>query len=355
MNEIKVLDQLVVFVLEICCWTGTKKLKPEDLGLTEKQLPPKELAQLGFHRLVNPKNLTWQGKYKRQAERACLEAGSRFIGGYAVPTSSSEVLAAKLNAIGEKYLAERASLLANLEVSVQKWQEENPGWEKLIRNSDLSPERIQYAISWKVRPIKVTPVGGMEEGLNEEVNALAGQVRHEIRVAAKRTWEESYKGKNEVGQKALRPLRTLRNKLNGMAFLDGELADLVTLIDQGLEGLPKSGPIKGADLLKIEGVIMCLASYDGVPLISSVEYDTTTEDTEETTTTEETIEEQPEFIVPDVKGTVPMVVAFTPKETIEGPTEEVADIEYIPEEANIESEENEPVIQTTFADAAGWF
>ena len=95
MQTQQVLQQVVCFSLEeISLWGARKKLRTEDLKLTQGDvLPPKDLASLGSKKIFNPKALAKFEALKKRAHVACGRVGIRFMGGYAVPESVADDLA----------------------------------------------------------------------------------------------------------------------------------------------------------------------------------------------------------------------------------------------------------------------
>jgi hypothetical protein len=94
------LDQLQVVKLNIRLWTSSKKLRPEDLKLADGTvLPPDTLASLGTKKTVDPKQLLEFTRIKKEAERICLEAGTRFIGGFANPADEIPRIVNELDAL----------------------------------------------------------------------------------------------------------------------------------------------------------------------------------------------------------------------------------------------------------------
>jgi hypothetical protein len=63
-----------------------------------------------------------------------------------------------------------------------------------------------------------------------------------------------------VGQKTVRPLRAMLEKIEGLVFLEPGLNELVTGIRSTLVNLPKTGPIKGGDFAALCGVIHLLGN-----------------------------------------------------------------------------------------------
>ena len=122
-------DQLVFVNLDITCWSGKKRLTPEDLGLDRAQLPPETLVSLGEKQLIDPEALKAFGSIRSAARRRCLAVGTRFLSGYAVPVAKAPALLAELDALGQRYQDARAAFLAGYHGQLAAWtQQQPPEW-----------------------------------------------------------------------------------------------------------------------------------------------------------------------------------------------------------------------------------
>lgn len=87
---------------------------------------------------------------------------------------------------------------------------------------------------------------------------LAGALYDEVASESREFVRQSLAGRDAVAQKFLRPVRAIREKLAGLAFLDPAIAPLVGSIDEVLAATPKKGMIDGASLAALRGVVMLL-------------------------------------------------------------------------------------------------
>lgn len=85
---------------------------------------------------------------------------------------------------------------------------------------------------------------------------------HEIAVDANLLVEQSLLGKEQVTRNALRPIKRIRDKLDGLSFLDHRVAPVVTTIDDLLGKIPNRGTIEGSLLQEILATAMLLADPD---------------------------------------------------------------------------------------------
>ena len=266
----KTLDQIVCLMLDITLWTGRKKLELSDLkNVDRSQIPPDKLASLGSKRIVDPDNLKIFNTLKKRAERACKAVGSRLLGGYAIPESRLNELVGELEGIRAEFDQARQEFVQSYDNAVEEWVKVNPEWEVSIRSAIDPLSTIQRQIRYSYQAFKVEELGGSfapdaQKGLQEVVAGLGGQLLHEIHQQAKAAWEQSYAGKSEVGQKALRPLAAMADKLEGLSFVDGRVSTMVENIRDCLQAMPKSGVISGQHFNAVAGVLSMLQDPRGI-------------------------------------------------------------------------------------------
>ncbi|HPJ97326.1 MAG TPA: DUF3150 domain-containing protein [Syntrophales bacterium] len=283
-QTINILDNIRIIMLDIRLWTGRRHLAPEDLKLSGKNLPPSSLVSLGSKLVIDPESLTSFSNLKRSAERAILAVGSKFLGGYAIPISNLDTLMSELQKLKEEFSAKKELFLAHYEEAVKGWITANPGWESVIENAAVDPDYVRNALHFSVQVFNVTPAKECPEGLTEEVTGLAAQLRREIQQHAESTWRHSFKGRSEVGQKALRPIRAMIKKIEGLVFLEPELQGLVNSLAQTLDAIPKKGTVKGRQLTEAVGILAILGAVpDG-----SGQFQAETENTSEEESSDET-------------------------------------------------------------------
>jgi hypothetical protein len=287
-----ILDQMILVVLNISLWQGRKALKIADLalnGIDVDKLPPGTLATLGSKRIISPDAVKVFKALKRSAKTLCMKNGVRFAGdGYAVPREKVEELSQELKRLKGEFESAKASFMLIYVEEVEKWIASNqPEWAPIIRAAVDSPNHIQKAISFNFAALDVKAPEEVEEnGLHEEVNSLYGQLCHEVRLAARRAFENSFVGKQEITHKTLRPIKFIREKLAGLLFLEPSIAETIQIIDDTLEKLPVEGTIKGTDLNMVAGLVGRQLANMGRPV--TVEH-VREEDSDEETDPEETI------------------------------------------------------------------
>ncbi|NDV24726.1 DUF3150 domain-containing protein [Desulfovibrio sp. JC022] len=257
-TRITVLNHILALNLDVNIWSARKKLTPYDFG--ETQLPPEELASLGSKRVCNPEDLRIFGTLKSRAFNMLDRHGVRFLGGWAIPEKVAEEITNELVAIQKEFFAAKEEFLSRYDQAVQDWIRLHPGWEKLIGSSTVSAEYVRSRIGfkWQFFKLAAPDKNSVKKGLKEEVNNLGFTLFDEIAKAATDTWNRCYAGKVKVSHKALSPLRSIHDKLNGLSFVDPRVLPITDLLQTAFEKIPSRGFIRNENLLMLQGVVSLL-------------------------------------------------------------------------------------------------
>ena len=273
-TPIQVLDNILALNLDINIWSARAKLTAEDFGETE--LPPDELASLGSKKICDPDKLKVFSKLKKRATTMLDRNGVRFLSGWAIPEEKAGDIIAELCRIRDEFLAEKASFIASYDLAIEDWINSHPAWSSIIAGSTVSREYVEKRIDISWQLYRVLPVMGIdsvqameESGLHEEVENLGGTLFYEITKDATDIWKKVFEGKTEVTHKALSPLKTMREKLNGLSFVEPHVAPVIEILDATLERVPKRGLISGASLFMLQGIVSLLK--DGNALLAQAE------------------------------------------------------------------------------------
>jgi len=243
-----ILDQLQVVKLTIRLWTSSKKLRPEDLQLPNGSvLPPETLASLGTKKTVDPKQLHEFTRIKKEAERICLEAGTRFIGGFANPADEIPRIVNELDALSRQFYEERERFLAVYTSITDEWVQLHPAFADAIRRAIEPVDSVKQKLVFDYLIFRVTkPEGGSGDSLDRHTLSLSDQLFREIAQDAKELVERSFVGKDSVTARVLGAFRRMRDKLDSLGFLDSRCFPIVDEIDRVLGSLPKGGPYNGS-------------------------------------------------------------------------------------------------------------
>jgi len=261
------LDRVVLVKVEANIYGARKKLKKEDLVLADgSKLPPEDLASLGSKRLLDPDQLTVFNRLKKEAERICLRVGTRFLGGFAVPVESASSITVELERIALDFAAAKTEFLAGYDAAVTDWVVRHPEFAGIIEQAVDSVEFVSTRLSFDFLVVSVGLPDSLPPAdvarLDSKIGSLSEQMFYEISVDANQLIEQSLLGKEQVTRNALRPIRRMRDKLDGLGFLDHRVAPVVSTIDDLLARIPTKGAIEGSILQEILATAMLLSDPD---------------------------------------------------------------------------------------------
>lgn len=266
-SDFRVLDNIVALNLSVSLWTGKKKLETQDLGGVE--LPPEDLASLGSKRIADPEKLKIFATLKARASSYLDKHAVRFMGGWGVPIPKLGIVIDELLKIRDDFEQAKATFLSEYDTSLGEWIDSHKEWASIIRDSTVSSDYVRSRLNFKWQAFRINPVlehenttAVIESGLAEEVDGIADTLYGEIAHAAKDMWTRVFSGRTEVTQKALSPLRTLKEKLAGLSFIEPHVCHVVDIMDGALKRMPEKGFIKGNDLLLLHGLVKLLQDGD---------------------------------------------------------------------------------------------
>ena len=260
-TDITVLDHLLVINLDIHIWSARRKLTPPDINGAE--LPPEDLASLGSKRVCNPEDLRVFGTLKARAVSLLERNGVRFLNGWAVPETRIDEIMVELSAIRTEFEDAKESFLQRYDRAIQEWIAKHPAWAGIIAGSVVDEDYVRSRLGFRWQAFRVdapqgVPPGALRDNLHTDVHNLGNPLFGDTATAASETWRRCFAGKTEVTRKALSPLKSIRDKLMGLTFLEPRVAPVLELLDAALGAIPRRGALKGAVLVMLQGVVCLL-------------------------------------------------------------------------------------------------
>ncbi|WP_020563030.1 DUF3150 domain-containing protein [Methylosarcina fibrata] len=251
-----ILDQIDVVKLDINLWTSSKKLRPEDLVLADgSKLPPEDLAYLGTKKTIDPDKLKEFNRIKKEAERICLQSGTRFLGGFANPRDEIPRITQELDDLSKTFYEARDQLLATYHEDTEEWVARHAEFGDAIRRAIEPVESVASKLRFDYVVFRVTvpqsdavlpnATPAAVDSLQRRTNSMSDQLFHEIAQEASQLIDRSFVGKDTVTGRSLNAFRRMRDKLDSLGFLDHRCMPVVDKIDVVLNALPKQGPYNG--------------------------------------------------------------------------------------------------------------
>ena len=266
-----ILDRLLVVKLDATIWGGRKKLHKEDLILGDGSvLPPEDLASLGSKKIADPLELAVFNRLKKEAERVCLKVGTRFLGAFAVPEDFIGPVQTELERIAMGFDLARDKFLSGYDDAVKGWVAKHPEFAEAITRAVDPVETVAANLRFDYVVFRVSQPQLPEEDISPELTAsidrrvgsLSDTLFREVAQDAAYWIENSLLGRQSVTRKALSPLKKMRDKLDGLAFLDHRVNRVVQTLDEILSRVPKTGPLEGAYLQEVFALALLLSDLE---------------------------------------------------------------------------------------------
>lgn len=250
------LNDIVAIQLNVSQWTGRKKLADSDLSLSG-EVPPKEIINLGSKYTTDPEALKVFNTLKRRMERACLIAGIPFLGGYAVPSNKADSLAQTLAKIVQQYEAERTAYLQKHDFIQQEWIKKFPNYEVILRKALTPTSDVEKRINASFSMFKVQSAQAavsVDAGLSNQVDSLGQTLDADILKSSQKLLD-SLVGAIQANQNNVASLRKLREKVEGLAFLNGRFTKLVNEIKKVEASMPLVGKLNNDEVNRLSGLL----------------------------------------------------------------------------------------------------
>jgi len=218
---------------------GSTTLKPEDIGLDAKNLPPSEIAQLGKKFLINPKDLTRVQSAAKSVRYKLEQKAVKVEGAFFIPEAIADSVLDEVDAAIDEAKREIENFLNDFERKAQAWRDAHPDWDGLLGSV---PTREQLAGRMKIKRTAVR-VGEIEGGEEEFANSLMAEILSSMHQVGAHLYRMA-QGKVLKGR-SMMPVRSLQKKLAAYGFLSPELFQLSYDLGQLLAG--KNRDLEGAE------------------------------------------------------------------------------------------------------------
>jgi hypothetical protein len=323
-----ILEQVDVVKLDINLWTSSKKLRPEDLVLADgSKLPPEDLAYLGTKKTVDPEKIKEFSRIKKEAERICLQSGTRFLGGFANPRAEIPRITQELDELSKIFYDARDQFLSTYDQDTEEWIARHAEFGDAIRraiepvSSVAAKLRFDYVVFRVTSPEPVAIVPGEAsaaavDSLNRRAGSLSEQLFHEIAQEASQLIDRSFVGKDTVTGRSLNAFRRMRDKLDSLGFLDHRCMPVVDRIDVVLDALPKQGPYNGVAFNSLFTLGLLLSDPDKIKRHGSGLLQVESISVLDAVAPVESDEDDPDVEMLDSSPAVPVVAV---EETVEAP------------------------------------
>lgn len=262
-DSVNQLEKLAILQLDFDIWSGQVKLDDPDLKLgAGGSLPPKMLASLGRKSVISSEHLKPFNRLKTRARRICTAQGMPFMNGFAIPLTKVDEIVLKLDAISDEMNDLKDNFLSNYDKWVEEWINKYPEYSQAVRAGALPKAKVAERIDFDFQIYKVNPVTEAEsKKLKVKADGLADQLLDEVVDRANLFFSKCIQNKETCQSNTQKTLLSIREKVDGLSFLDSRFTSIVELLDKTLSGYAAVGKVvKGEQFYKILSTTLILSS-----------------------------------------------------------------------------------------------
>lgn len=238
-NQVTHYNALSIVSIDFDIWSGQTRLAAQDIKFGEGgEVPDARFAQLGTKRIIDPSGLKGFHRLKTESRRLLTAFGVPFMNGYAVPSSKIDSILPRLDSIALEFTIMKNDFLANYSASLEEWIKENPENEKAIREGALTLNEVEKRLSFEYQVFRIQPLDDSDSAarLDSKVDSLGGDLIKEIVETAEDFYIKRLARKTELGINTRMTLANLRDKIDGLSFLNSSFEPLVRLLDETIAG-----------------------------------------------------------------------------------------------------------------------
>lgn len=241
-------QKLCVIYLFFRQWTGTATMQRADYTIgKDGYLPPEEVtANYGQKRVIDPIHLRVFDTLKKRAETLLADHGLPFCKGVVLPVDKAPEILSGLRDIADEYNQARDSLASTLDEKCREWIARNPEFAEQIRAAQPNAGSVAQKINADFAVFRFVPAEAeidKTDSLKRTVDGLFGEVIEDVAKRSRLLHKRSVSGKcaDDLSQRTLSTLKVMKEKLNGLRFLNGGVTPIIDLIDRLLALMPTRG------------------------------------------------------------------------------------------------------------------
>lgn len=271
MANVQHFESLSIIMVDFDLWTGQTRLSASDFKIgVGGQLPPEKLTQLGSKKVIDPDHLKGFAALKTQATRLLLRHGMKFMNGFAVPVDKTTELCDKLDAIGVEFQALKQTLLNDYNNVIEDWINEHPDHAQMIRDGALTAQEVEKRIGFEYQVFMIQPMANNEavaQNLDRKIGSLGNDLIDEVTKTATDFFNKRFLGQTRIRTSTRQTLVNLRDKIDGLSFLNGALVPLVGLLNETLDVYTKhasGGVVEAPHFYQLMAVVSILKNADSI-------------------------------------------------------------------------------------------
>lgn len=265
-------EKMALVSLNISGFTGYRRATREHIKELGGSLPSSAAVTEGSIKVFPPEATNGMQSVRRSIFKKMQAKGVRAMGSqnvFAVLTEDLPVIEAAIEEAKAHFEHERDDLeqLYDQIFEVHVWA--NSEAEAIIRSLKVDRGTAMSRCRFSSNVFRIAPFvregQSEEEGVEGLVRGLGRQLYEEVADEMEKLLAKECFDKNQrVGQKSLRPLKAAVEKMQKLAFLDGDVSGGIQLVQETLSMLPQQGYIEGQAFLTLERLVETMSDADSL-------------------------------------------------------------------------------------------
>ena len=263
-------EKMALVSLNISGFTGYRRATREHIKELGGSLPSSAAVTEGSIKVFPPEATNGMQSVRRSIFKKLQAKGVRAMGSqnvFAVLTEDLPVIESAIEVAKAQFESERDDLeqLYDQIFEVHVWA--NSEAEPIIRSLKVDRVTAMSRCRFSSNVFRIAPFvregQSEEEGVEGLVRGLGRQLYEEVADEMEKLLAKECFAKNQrVGQKSLRPLKAAVEKMQKLAFLDGDVSGAIQLVQETLKVLPQQGYIEGQAFLTLERLVEAMSDAD---------------------------------------------------------------------------------------------
>ena len=252
-TSLSVLDDKISLVsVSIGTFGGYRRATREQIASLGGNLPACKAITEGSIKVYKTEALAVFHSIRRNLFRRLARHGIKALGSstvFAFPSAELQEITAEIASAQQSFFDERAILDSRFDQLFEEHVAENREAEAVIRLRKFSRSEAIGKLAFASSVFRISPLvregEDGEQGVMSIVAGLARQLFEEVASEMEDLARNQCFVKNaRVGQKTLRPLKAVVEKMQGLTFLDDTIEGAIRLVNDTLADLPKEGYIE---------------------------------------------------------------------------------------------------------------
>lgn len=267
------ITQSIAVIMDIQIWCGEATAnRKNDLKNADPELPPDQLYKGGKFRLVDGIVTSRLDTFRRKADRAIDTVGMKCRNLCFVPDDAFDALSLELQQLKDQFDEYCDNeLVGKLDQHYEDWAAKFPTWTTELTRHHLTKPEVRASCRFDWFEFRLAPPKPSEPDsvANQRFKARAARFVEDLLLemaaeAGKRL--ENVVGKSSIPQAQAQTVRDSVKRLRGFAAADLRILRVGNYLQSELDQLPKTGPLQGADALRLIGVLKSLSDPDFILL-----------------------------------------------------------------------------------------